>query len=110
MMQQLAIMSKNSDEVSQRMKKEMVVRESFSPFFCSLWIPQANVTKMFCVYSSANLARDLYLGSAAQYYFQVKHAVLFWVSETFLVFVSYLCILTMAQHISHEGDVRYIVT
>lgn len=37
---------KNSDEVSQRMRNKMEVRESFSPFFCSLWIPHANITKM----------------------------------------------------------------
>lgn len=37
---------KNTAEVSQRTGKEMEVREAFSPFFYSWWLPQANITKM----------------------------------------------------------------
>ncbi|XP_009460621.1 PREDICTED: coiled-coil domain-containing protein 150 [Nipponia nippon] len=73
---------KNSDELPERMRNDME--------FCKL-------------------GKELVFSSATKYYFQVKRAVLLRASETFLVVVSYLCILTMAQHRSSEADTQYIV-
>lgn len=99
MQQTICYHATKSDEVSQRIRNETEVTESLSS--CPLWYSILVI--------SANLAWGAVLGQCCLVLFPNKHAVLFWISGTFLVFVSCLCILSRAQHLPTEEDMHYVI-